>query len=144
MSVYKRKYRDRKTGKIAESKSWYISYYFEGRKIRDSVSPNKRIAEDALKAVKGEIAQGKYNLKRDTKSPKFEEYVKVYLEYSKANKRSYGTDITMFKTLSAFFKGYKLSKITPFLIEKYKIERGKKVTRMSKKSLFLRVRLIEN
>jgi hypothetical protein len=52
--------------------------------------------------------------------------------------------MTMFKALCAFFKGYKLSKITPFLIEKYKIERGKKVTRMSKKSLFLRVRLIEN
>ncbi len=40
----------------------------------------------------------------------------------------------MFKALSAFFKGYKLSRITPFLIEKYRIERGKKVTRMSKKT----------
>jgi integrase len=37
--------------------------------------------------------------------------------------------------LSAFFKGYKLSKITPFLIEKYRIERGKKVTRLSKKPI---------
>jgi integrase len=41
----------------------------------------------------------------------------------------------MFKSLSAFFNGYKLSKITPFLIEKYRIERGKKVTRMSKKPI---------
>jgi integrase len=41
----------------------------------------------------------------------------------------------MFKALSAFFNGYKLSKITPFLIEKYRIERGKKVTRMSKKPI---------
>ncbi len=135
MSVYKRKHVDKKTGKIVESKNWYISYYFEGQKIRDSVSPNKRVAEDALKAVKGEIAQGKYNLRRDTKSPKFEDYAKTYLEYSKANKGSYKTDITMFKALSAFFKGYKLSKITPFLIEKYRIERGKKVTRMSKKPI---------
>ncbi len=37
--------------------------------------------------------------------------------------------------MSAFFKGYNLSKITPFLIEKYRIERGKKVTRMSKKTI---------
>jgi hypothetical protein len=71
------------------------------------------------------------------------EYAKVYLEYSKANKRSYETDITMFKALSPFFKGYKLSKITPFLIEKYRIERSKKVTRMSK-NLLLRLPLIES
>ncbi len=135
MSVYKRKYIDKKTGKIVESKNWYISYYFEGQKISESVSPNKRFAEEAYKAVMGEIAKGKYNLKRDTKSPKFEDYAETYLEYSKANKRSYKTYITMFKALSAFFKGYKLSKITPFLIEKYRIERSKKVTRMSKKPI---------
>mgnify|MGYP003990155909 FL=1 len=135
MSVYKRKYRDMKSGKVVESKNWYISYYFEGKKIAESVSPNKRVAEDALKSVAGDIAKGKYSLRRDTKSPKFEGYAEVYLEYSKANKRSYETDITMFKALSAFFKGYKLSKITPFLIEKYKIERGKKVARMSKKPI---------
>ena len=124
-----------KSGKVVESKNWYISYYFEGKKIAESVSPNKRVAEDALKSVAGDIAKGKYSLRRDTKSPKFEGYAEVYLEYSKANKRSYETDITMFKALSAFFKGYKLSKITPFLIEKYKIERGKKVARMSKKPI---------
>ncbi len=135
MSVYKRKHIDKKTDKIVESKNWYISYYFEGQKISESVSPNKRFAEEAYKAVMGEIAKGKYNLKRDTKSPKFEDYAETYLEYSKANKRSYKTDITMFKALSAFFKGYKLSKITPFLIEKYRIERSKKVTRMSKKPI---------
>ena len=135
MSVYKRKYRNRKSGKIVESKNWYISYYFEGKKITESVSPNKRVAEDALKSVTGDIAKDKYRLRRDTKSPKFEDYAEVYLEYSKANKRSYEADITMFKALSAFFKGYKLSKMTPFLIEKYKIERGKKVARMSKKPI---------
>ena len=122
MGVYKRirTYKDKETSKttIVESKHWYISYYFEGKQVREAVSPNKRVAEEAYKAVMGEIAQGRYNLRRDTKSPKFEEYAKVYLEYSKANKRSYETDITMFKALSAFFKVYKLSKITPFLIEK--------------------------
>lgn len=139
MGVYKRKrtHKDKETGKtrVVESKNWHISYYFEGKQIREAVSPNKKIAEDALKAVMGEIAQGRYNLRRDTKSPKFEEYAKTYLEYSKANKRSYETDITMFKALSAFFNGYKLSKITPFLVEKYRIERSKKVTRMSKKPI---------
>ncbi len=70
----------------------------------------------------GEIAQGRHSLKSDTKSSKFEDYAKTYLEYSKANNRSYESDITTFKSLSAFFKGYKLSKITLFLIEKYKIE----------------------
>ncbi len=135
MSVYKRKYRDKKTGKLVDSKNWHICYFFEGKKIRESVGTNKRAAQRALESIKGEIAQGKYSLKCDTKSPKFEVYAEVYLEYSKANKRSYETDVTMFKALSGFFKGYKLSKITPFLIEKYRIERSKKKTRMSKKPI---------
>ncbi|KHE91998.1 MAG: hypothetical protein K8F52_05290 [Candidatus Scalindua rubra] len=104
MSVYKRKYRDRKSGKIVESEKLHISYYFEGKQIREAVSSNKRVAEEAYKAVTGEIVQGKYGLRHDTKSPKFEDYANVYLEYSKANKRSYETDVTMFKALSAFFK----------------------------------------
>ncbi len=135
MGIYKRKSVDKKTGKVVESEKWYICYYFEGKQIREAVSSSKRVAEDAYKAVMGEIVQGRYSVRRDTKSPRFEDYAKVYLEYSKANKRSYETDITMFKALCAFFKGYKLSKITPFLIEKYRIERGKKVTRMSKKPI---------
>lgn len=49
MGVYKRKrvYTDKKTGekRIIESKNWYISYYFDGNQIRESVSPNKRVAE---------------------------------------------------------------------------------------------------
>ena len=139
MSVFKRTrtYKDKKTGKskVVESRNWYISYYFEGKQIREAVSPNKRVAEEAYRAVMGEIAQGRYSLRCDTKSPKFENYANTYLEYSKANKRSYESDITTFKSLSDFFKGYKLSKITPFLIEKYKIERGKKVARMSKKPI---------
>jgi integrase len=139
MSVYKRirTYKDKKTGKtkIVESENWHISYYFEGKQIREAVSPNKRVAEEAYKAVMGEIAQGRYSLRSDTKSPKFEEYAKVYLEYSKANKRSYESDKNTFKSLSAFLNGYKLSKITPFLIEKYRIERGKKEARMSKKPI---------
>ncbi len=135
MSIYKRKYKDKKTGKVVESNNWYIRYYFEGREIRTAVSPSKRVAEEAYKSVMGDIAKGKYNLKRDKKSPKFEDYAEVYMEYSKANKRSYATDITMFKALGAFFRGYRLSKITPFMIEKYRIERGKKVGRVSKKPI---------
>ena len=135
MSVYKRKYRDKKTGKLIESENWHISYYFDGKQIRESVSPNKRVAEEAYRAVMGEIAQGKYNLKSDTKSPRFEDYAKVYLTYSMSSKRSYDSDVSTFKALSAFFEGYKLSKITPFLVEKFKIERGKKLSRMSKKPI---------
>ena len=135
MSIYQRKYRDKKSGKLVESKNWHICYFFDGKKIRESVGTNKRAAQKALESIKGEIAQDKYSLKSDTRSPKFEDYAKVYLEYSKANKRSYETDVTMFKALTAFFKGYKLSKISSFLIEKYRIERSKKVTRMSKKPI---------
>ncbi len=64
--------------------------------------------------MKCEIAQGRYNLRRDTKSPKFEEFAKVYLEYSKANKRSYETDITLFKACLLSLKDTSYQKSHPF------------------------------
>jgi len=78
MGIYKRKSVDKKTGKVVEFEKWYISYYFEGKQIRvEAVSSNKRAAEDAYKAVIGEIIQGRYSVRRDTKSPRFVDYAKV-------------------------------------------------------------------
>lgn len=79
MGIYKRKSVDKKTGKVVESGKWYICYYFEGKQTRgEAVSSNKRVAEDAYKAVMGEIVQGRYSVRRDSKSPRFEDYAKVY------------------------------------------------------------------
>ena len=58
-----------------------------------------------------------------------EKLIEQYLEYSKVNKRS-GThrrEIDLTNVLLTFFRGKCLNEINPFLIERYKKERTKKV-----------------
>ncbi len=116
MGIYSKKGKD---GKL----NWYIDYYFDGKRIRESVGTSKTLAEKALAVRKTEILQGKYNLKSKLKSPFFEVFTPEYLEYSKAHKRSYRRDVDIIKALMPYFKGYRLSQITPEMIEKYKLKR---------------------
>jgi integrase len=76
----------------------------------------------------GEIVDGKYEIRKAVSSPRFEDFAKEYLEYSKANKRSWTRDRTSIKNLLKQFRGYKLNGITPWLIEKYKRVRKEMVT----------------
>jgi integrase len=119
MGVYKRK----------GSKNWYISYSIDGKQICESTgSPYKNDAERALRKRLGEIVDGKYEIRKAVSSPRFEDFAKEYLEYSKANKRSWTRDRTSIKNLLKQFRGYKLHGITPWLIEKYKRVRKESVT----------------
>ena len=116
MGIYSKKDKD---GKMR----WYIDYYYDGKRMRKSVGTSKTLAEKALAVRKTEILQGKYNLKSKLKSPFFEVFTPEYLEYSKAHKRSYRRDVDIIKALMPYFKGYRLSQITPEMIEKYKLKR---------------------
>ncbi len=122
MGIYSKKGKD---GKLC----WYIDYYFDGKRIRESVGTSKTLAEKALAVRKAEILQGKYNFKTKLKSPFFENFTPDYLEYSKAHKRSYRRDVDIIKALMPYFKGYRLSQITPEMIEKYKLGRVKMVAK---------------
>ena len=108
---------------------WYIEYRVGGKKVRECLGPSKKVAENALAVRRTEILQGRYNLKKEIKSPLFDDFVKEYLEYSKANKRSYERDVTIMKSLSKQFRGHRLSKITPFMVEKYKMAREPEVAK---------------
>lgn len=46
-----------------------------------------------------------------------------YKPWARANKKSWKIDMSRLKPILAFFGNKKLSEISPFLIEKYKIER---------------------
>lgn len=56
---------------------------------------------------------GKFDLSAKRGMIKFEDIAKDYLDYSQANKKSYGRDTTSFKHLTPYFQGKKLSQITP-------------------------------
>ena len=100
---------------------WYIDYYFAGRRIRKKIG-SKRDAENALAAVKADILRGEFRFKREKKIH-FENFAAEYLEYARANKRSWERDKIILKRLGSFFEGRLFSKITPRDIESYKQER---------------------
>lgn len=115
--------KETKDGKL----SWYIEYRVEGRKVRECVGQSKKTAEKALAVRRAEILQGRYKLKREIKSPSLVDFAKEYLECAKADKKesSYKRDIVSLNQLLPVLGSYRLSKITPFMLERYKQERLK-------------------
>jgi len=109
---------------------WWIDFYYEGRRIRQYGGPTRAIAVEALKAVQGDIARGRYHLP-PKESLRFDAFVQQYLEKcskppSKAP-ASHRRDLVSLSSLLPYFGDRQLAEITPFLIEHYKTERIQKV-----------------
>ncbi len=109
-------------------KCYYIDYFYQGRRIKEAVGFNKKAAEDALAIRKAEILQGKYQFKPKRDVLTFGEFSRIYIDqYSKVNKKSYIRDELSVKSLNRWFQNIRLSEITPYLIEKYKMDRSQEV-----------------
>lgn len=107
---------------------WYIDYYFEGRRIREAIGPNKRTAEKALAVRRAEIAQGRFQLVDAKPSPRLTDFADLYLDHAKTNKKSWWRDEISLRHLREFFGNRRLSQISPFLVEAYKRQRREKVS----------------
>jgi integrase len=117
MSVYKR------------NGHWYFRKRINGIQYRGALKGchTKRDAEEAERNELHQIDEGTYN-KRNSKIT-FKEFAEgEYMEWAKANKRSWKSDDSMLKPLVATFGKKQLSKINSFEIEKYKLERKKSQT----------------
>jgi len=108
---------------------WYIDYSADGQRIRETVGPSKREAEFALAARRGEIVQGRFKLQEVKSSPMLETFATEFLEWAKANCRSWESHhASHLKPLQAYFQGKRLHEITAWLVEKYKAHRLKEAT----------------
>ena len=117
MGVYKRK------------NIYYIDYHFRGKRIRERIGTNRKLAELTLSKIKVEIAENKYLDKRKQKKIKFEDFAETFLEdYSKNNKKSWKTDFYHLKRLKTVFGKMYLFNITPKDIEEFKKMRKKDVS----------------
>ena len=118
MSVYQR------------NKIFYIDYYQHGRRLRECVGPDRKLAELALKKRKVEMAEGRFlNIKKEEQVT-IEEFSKTFLElHSRVNKKPRVAirDEQLLRNLISAFAGKYLFEITPMMIEKYKAERIKYV-----------------
>ena len=103
---------------------YYIDYYFQGRRKREKIGPNKREAEIVLGKRKAQIREGKFfDIKRNEKI-KFKDFAKIYLEsYSKPNKKSWQRDEASIKHLNGSFGGKYLYELTGIDFENYKRKR---------------------
>ena len=115
-------------GVFKKGNNWYIDYYILGRRKREKVGPNKAQARVVLQKRKVQIAERKFLDVQRHQKVKFQEMVKLYIKtYSKPNKRSSWRDEISLGHLSSFFGAKCLHELTPLDVEKYKVERLKKV-----------------
>ena len=123
MAVFKRK----------GSPHWTVKFVIRGVQVYKTI-PEARTKAEALKAetaIRAEMYAGKYG---ETVAPLFNAFVEgVYLPWAKSNKRSYATaDAVYTKPLLDFFGKYRLSEISPFLVERYKQQRRETPTHHDK------------
>jgi len=126
-------------GVYKKENRWYIDYYKpDGKRKREvvtipGVDPkniNRQDANKALSIRKAEIAEGKFEIAQTKKPVLFEKFTDRYYEtYSKPNKKSYVRDKTSIKVLKRFFSGKTLQRINAWLVERYKSQRQKELTR---------------
>jgi len=110
--------------------NWLIDYYVNGRRKREKIGPDKKLAEMVLKKRRVEIAENKYlDVKRELRV-KFNDFADEYLAiHSKINNRSWETgDKINIKCLKCFFGDKFLHEITPLMVDMFKIERNKDVS----------------
>ena len=83
--------------------------------------PTKKDALKAESIVKSELMRGKFKLVDNTENTTLKQAINLYLEYSKANKRSHKLDDNYCKIFSEFFgNNTRLKDITPQKIERFK------------------------
>jgi len=108
----------------------YDLYDSNGKRIRGTVKINDIPSDKITKAqaklfeniLKGQLAQG-IELASTQKDISFEVLVKRYLEWCDSNHARPDRDHIACNHLVEFFKGYKCSKVSLWLIEKYKKKR---------------------
>jgi integrase len=113
---------------IRRQSHYYIK--IKGVRYRGSIpeARTKYKAQEAERKIRDEIFEGRYGKAQSRKTLK-EFFEETYLPWAKTNKRSWKSDESRIKPILAQFGGKKLTDITSFLVEKYKITRSKTLTR---------------
>jgi integrase len=119
MSVYKRR------------KHWHYRLRVRRVRYRGAIpeARTKAEAEQAESKIKQEIFEGRFG-QADLGSEKLADFIeKVFLPWSKANKRSWRHDEFRARTICEYFGGRVFREISPLLVEKFKRERRESITK---------------
>lgn len=101
--------------------NWFIDYYVNYRRYRESVGPGtKRDAEKALAKRKVQIKENRIFDKKAICDLTFDQMARDYLAHAREQKRSFRRDEVSCKALAVFFTGKRIRDITPSEVEEYK------------------------
>lgn len=101
-------------------KVYWIEYYFDGRRKRERIGPNKALAETTFQKRMVERAEGRLLDKKKDSRTTFNQLTKWYLELAEVKrKKSYIRDERSIKKLSDFFGSKFVKEIKPSLIAEY-------------------------
>ena len=78
-------------GVFRKQGAWWIDYYVDGRRKREKIGDDKKLAQAVLAKRKVEIAENRYLDKREVPRTSFSEMTAKYLDWSKANRRGIGS-----------------------------------------------------
>ncbi|MEE9441241.1 MAG: site-specific integrase [candidate division Zixibacteria bacterium] len=115
-------------GLYKKAGTWYIDYYVQGRRRREAIGPNKKMAQSVLAKRKTQVAEKRFLDIKKRPELLFDVLCDQYMEYAKANKRSWERDHRSIRVLKRWFLDKKLFEITPLSIEKFKNTRNTEVS----------------
>jgi RecA-family ATPase len=106
---------------------YWIDYYVSGRRKRERIGPDKRLAELVLRKRQVEIAEGKYLDKKRVPRCTFNELAALYLPWAQTNHRSYVATKSRVALLCQAVGELQLSEMTPLLVDGYISQRAAKL-----------------
>ncbi len=111
-----------------KGENWYIDYYLDGRRKREAVGPNRKVAERALAKRQVQVAENRFLDIVQKSKVTFEHLSDSYLKYAETNKSSWKRDWYSLRSLKSALGGKQLHQITPLSIEGYKNARSQAVS----------------
>jgi len=107
--------------------TYYVVYFINGKRRKEAIGKDKKLAEAVLHKRLTEIAENRYLDKRKEEKIRFEDFADQYLNtHCKNNNRSWQkSDKINIKDLKRYFSGRYLYEITPLDVEKFKSEKTK-------------------
>jgi integrase len=115
-------------GLFKRGSAWYIDFYVNGRRVREKIGPNRKLAESVLAKRKVQATENRYLDIRKKNRCTFDQLAGQYMEWSKTNKKSWDRDERSILMLRRWFGGKSLTAINPLGIERFKTQRSKEVS----------------
>lgn len=117
----------KRSGKKGDT--WYIDYFYNGKRIQKGIGPSKKQAQAALGKITAEIREGRYFEKKKLLRATVDELIVKYQEWAKSKKSFKTTDAIHLVPIKRYFSGKLLSEITEYDVEAFRAERMDTPTR---------------